>query len=70
MLSTKTPSEVHKILASTDVCVTNQKDKETMLPKISVIDARVRQLAPIPLPAQIEAVRIDGNSGRRYSSDV
>ena len=43
-MSTKTPMEISKFLASPDVAVTNKKDKETMLPIVGKTDAHVREM--------------------------
>ena len=43
-MSTKTPAEMSKFLASPDVAVTNKKDKETMLPIVGKTDERVREM--------------------------
>ena len=43
-MSTKTPDEIQKFLASPDVAVTNQKDKETMLPIVGKTDDHVREM--------------------------
>ena len=43
-MSTKTPDEITKYLAAPDVAVTNQKDKETMLPIVGKTDEHVREM--------------------------
>eukprot|EP00900_Chrysochromulina_parva_P006822 jgi/Chrpa1/16140/Chrysochromulina_OHIO_Genome00021933-RA len=43
-MSTKTPAEMSKFLASPDVFVTNKKDKETMLPIVGETDKHVREM--------------------------
>jgi hypothetical protein len=43
-MSTKTPAEMSKFLASPDVAVTNKKDKVTMLPIVGKTDERVRDM--------------------------
>ena len=43
-MSTKTPAEMSKFLASPDVAVTNKKDKETMLPIVGKTDEHVREM--------------------------
>ena len=43
-MSTKTPMEISKFLASPDVAVTNKKDKETMLPIVGKTDKHVREM--------------------------
>jgi hypothetical protein len=43
-MSTKTPAEMSKFLASPDVFVTNKKDKETMLPIVGETDEHVREM--------------------------
>ena len=43
-MSTKTPTEISKFLASPDVAVTNKKDKETMLPIVGKTDEHVREM--------------------------
>jgi len=43
-LSTKTPREVAEMLASPDVQVTNQKDKEALLPAVRETDEHVRRV--------------------------
>jgi hypothetical protein len=43
-MSTKTPQEISKFLASPDVFVTNKKDKETMLPIVGKTDKHVREM--------------------------
>ena len=44
LVATKTPQEMHDILASPDVCVTNAKDKETMLPVVSKTNEHVKEM--------------------------
>jgi len=43
-MSTKTPAEMSKFLASPDVAVTNKKDKEMMLPIVGKTDEHVREM--------------------------
>jgi hypothetical protein len=43
-MSTKTPAEMSKFLASPDVAVTNKKDKTTMLPIVGKTDEHVREI--------------------------
>jgi hypothetical protein len=43
-MSTRTPAEMSKFLASPDVAVTNKKDKETMLPIVNKTDKHVREM--------------------------
>ena len=43
-MSTKTPAEMSKFLASPDVFVTNKKDKETMLPIVGETDKHVKEM--------------------------
>ncbi|KOO32592.1 hypothetical protein Ctob_010291 [Chrysochromulina tobinii] len=43
-MSTKTPAEMSKFLASPDVAVTNKKDKVTMLPIVGKTDEHVREM--------------------------
>lgn len=43
LLSRKTPSEMHHILAAPDVNVTNAKDKEILLPVVSATNERVKE---------------------------
>jgi hypothetical protein len=43
-MSTKTPTEMSKFLASPDVAVTNKKDKVTMLPIVGKTDEHVREM--------------------------
>ena len=43
-MSTRTPDEISTFLASPDVAVTNQKDKETMLPIVGKTDEHVREM--------------------------
>jgi len=43
-MSTKTPAEMSKFLASPDVTVTNKKDKVTMLPIVGKTDEHVREM--------------------------
>jgi len=43
-MSTKTADEITKFLGSPDVAVTNQKDKETMLPIVGKTDEHVREM--------------------------
>jgi hypothetical protein len=43
-MSTKTPAEMSKFLASPDVAVTNKKDKTTMLPIVGKTDEHVREM--------------------------
>ena len=43
-MSTKTPAEMSKFLASPDVAVTNKKDKVTMLPIVGKTDKHVREM--------------------------
>ena len=43
-MSTKTPAEMSKFLASPDVAVTNKKDKETMLPIVGETDKHVKEM--------------------------
>ena len=44
MLSTKSPEEVHDILAKPDINLSNQKDKQIMLPKVKETNERVKHL--------------------------
>lgn len=43
MWAQRTPAEAHAILASPDVSVTNQSDKEVQLPKLMTLDELVRK---------------------------
>jgi ribosomal protein L13E len=43
-MSTKTPAEMSKFLASPDVFVTNEKDKNTMLPIVGKTDEHVKEM--------------------------
>ena len=43
-MSTKTADEITNFLGSPDVAVTNQKDKETMLPIVGKTDEHVREM--------------------------
>ena len=43
-LSTKTPAEMARMLSGNDVQVTNQKDKDTIVPIVRKTDAHVRQV--------------------------
>jgi hypothetical protein len=43
-MSTKTPAEITRYLASPDVAVTNKKDKVTMLPIVGKTDEHVREM--------------------------
>ena len=47
-MSTKTPTEMSKFLASPDVAVTNKKDKVTMLPIVGKTDEHVREMMSGP----------------------
>ena len=44
LVATKTPEQIHAILAAPDVNVTNQKDKEEMLPVVHHIDEHVKEM--------------------------
>jgi hypothetical protein len=46
-MSIKTPKEIQKFLASPDVFVTNQKDKDSLLPKIGETDEHVRKMMSV-----------------------
>jgi hypothetical protein len=43
-MSTKTPAEISKFLASPDVDVTNEKDKTSMLPIVGKTDEHVKEM--------------------------
>ena len=43
-MSTKTPTEISRFLASPDVFVTNKKDKTTMLPIVGKTNEHVREM--------------------------
>ena len=43
-MSTKTPDEITQYLAAPDVAVTNQKDKQTMLPIVGKTNEHVREM--------------------------
>jgi len=64
-MSTKTPAEMSKFLASPDVAVTNKKDKTTMLPIVGKTDEHVREMMSgmqIAIPESHEAeLREDDN---------
>jgi hypothetical protein len=64
-MSTKTPAEMSKFLASPDVAVTNKKDKVTMLPIVGKTDEHVREMMSgmqIAIPEAHEAeLREDDN---------
>ena len=44
ILSQKTPEEMYTILASPDVNVTNQRDKDLHLPQVLKTDERVKEM--------------------------
>jgi hypothetical protein len=53
-MSTKTPAEMSKFLASEDVSVTNTKDKEMMLPIVGKTDERVREMMSGTTAAELQ----------------
>ena len=61
-MSIKTPKEIQKFLASPDVFVTNQKDKDSLLPKIGETDERVRKMMSA-LFTEPQASAVGGGSG-------
>ena len=44
LLATKTPAEMHTILAKPDINITNMGDKKTLLPKVQQIDDHVKDI--------------------------